>query len=811
MLAPLVPEMSVQDSQTTGFVDSNQGASVGVDVSPLDYELADAQTTADLASYMARPVRVMSFTWSQSDPIGYKLFNQPVWRLFADNASIKNKLTNYAFLRGNLKLKFVLNASPFLYGSMRAMYLPMQNFKAYGGTSSFPSSFLPNSQLPGVWLDPAHSEGAVMTCPFIWPRSFLRVGVASDFTNMGSISMTIYNQLASANGATSSVSVQCYAWMEDVVVAGPTLAPALQADEYGVGPISAPASAIAAASRKLGDVPYIGKFARATSIGASAVSKIATLFGYTDVPVISDTEPVRNSPFPQLATAKIGYVHEKLALDPKNELSVDPSIVGLNGEDELAISKFVQRESFLTNVTWSSSQAADTPLFTSVVTPQLGYVSGTTYDFTPMALLSTLFRNWRGDVIFRFRFIATPFHKGRVRISYDPYSADVQTTADTGPYVFNKIVDLGAETDVELRIPYQQALPWCYNNAQISASSWTTNTSPTLTLADTFQNGMLSLKVLTSLTGPTTTASVGIQVFVRGAENLEFANPAIGNFDMTPFALQSEEYQEHKPTEVMNMGTPGGVESHRELVNFGESVRSLRTLLRRKNLLDVVHIPAHTANTVGTFRINQTRFPPYYGYDPSGWNTAKGTIVPASNFSFNFALMSPWHLIANCFLAQRGSMNWSYNPHKGTTPITSRVSRYNYSFPGYSAGFQSGANTNTNIIEANYWKYSNSTCAGASLTHTHTTNGHSVSFPAYTPFKFQTTDPRECTNPTTGSRYDGGVYDTICVEFPFDSVNNPIAGFAVERYFGIGTDYSLHFFLCCPTLNYLNAATVVPV
>jgi hypothetical protein len=294
-----------------------------------------------------------------------------------------------------------------------------------------------------------------------------------------------------------------------------------------------------------------------------------------------------------------------------------------------------------------------------------------------MALLSTLFRNWRGDVIFRFRFIATPFHKGRVRISYDPYSADVQTTADTGPYVFNKIVDLGAETDVELRIPYQQALPWCYNNAQISASSWTTNTSPTLTLADTFQNGMLSLKVLTSLTGPTTTASVGIQVFVRGAENLEFANPAIGNFDMTPFALQSEEYQEHKPTEVMNMGTPGGVESHRELVNFGESVRSLRTLLRRKNLLDVVYIPAHTANTVGTFRINQTRFPPYYGYDPSGWNTAKGTVVPASNFSFNFTLMSPWHLIANCFLAQRGSMNWSYNPHKGTTPITSRVSRRN--------------------------------------------------------------------------------------------------------------------------------------
>lgn len=808
LLAPLVPDMTVEDSQTTGFIDSNVGAAVGTEVSPLDYELADAQTTADLASYMARPVRVLSFTWSQSDPVGYKLFNQPVWQFFAQNASIKNKLENYAFLRGNLKLKFVLNASPFLYGSMRAMYLPLQNFKAYGGTSSFPSSFLPNSQLPGVWLDPAHSEGAVLTCPFIWPRSFLRVGAIADFTNMGSISMTIYNQLASANGATSSVSVQVYAWMEDVVIAGPTLAPALQADEYGVGPVSAPASAIAAASRKLGDVPYIGKFAKATTIGASAVSKIATLFGFTDVPVISDTEPVRNSPFPQLATAKIGYVHEKLALDPKNELSIDPSIVGLNGEDELAIAKFVQRESFLTNVSWSSSQAADTPLFTSVVTPQLGYVSGTTYDFTPMALLSTLFRNWRGDVIFRFRFIATPFHKGRVRISYDPYSTSVQTAADTGPYVFNKIVDLGAETDVEVRIPYQQALPWCYNNTQISASSWSTSTAPTLTLTDTFHNGMLSLKVLTALTGPTTTANVGIQVFVRGAENLEFANPAVGNFDMTPFALQSEEYQERKPVETMDFGHQGAGESHRELVNFGETVRSLRTLMRRKNLLDTIQIPAPTANTAGVFRIVQTRFPAFYGYDSSGMNTAKGVLAPTSTFVFNFTLMSPWHLISNCFLAQRGSMNWTFNATKGNSALTSRISRYNYTFPGYTADFSSDINTNTNATEWAYWRNSTSTCAGASLTHTNTTNGHSVTLPAYTPFKFQTTDPRNTTNPSTGTRYDGNVYDTIMVEFPYDTTYNNIAGFTVERYFGIGADYSLHFFLCCPTLNYLNAATV---
>lgn len=813
LLAPTVPQMSIDEEQTTAFVDANPGREVGSSTSPLDYELADAQTTADLAAFLSRPVRILNTTWAQSDPVGFKVFASTVWTNFANNSSIARKITNFAFLRGTLKIKFVLNASPFLYGSMKAMYLPLSSFKGYGGSNAtFPNQLIPISQLPGVWLDPAHSEGAVLSCPFIFPRSFLRINSLADFNNMGTVSLTVYNPLASANGSTASVSVQAYAWMEDVVLAGPTLAGALQSDEYGVGPVSLPASAIAAASRKLGDVPIIGKFAKATSIGASAVSKIASLFGYTDVPVISDSMPVRSSPFPQLATAQIGYPFEKLALDPKNELSIDPAIAGLDGTDELAVTNFAQRESYLTGTSWTSASTVDAPLFTSRVTPQLGAIDGSVYNFTPMGLLSTLFRNWRGDVIFRFRFIATPFHKGRVRISYDPYAASVQTTGDTGPFVFNKIVDLGAETDVEFRIPYQQALPWCYNNSLIESTTWSTSSSPTVTLPDTFHNGMISLKVLTALSGPTTTSSVGIQVFVRGAENLEFANPSVGNYDLTPFALQSEEYQETRDVESMSMGKIGGSESHRELVNFGESVRSLRSLLRRKNMLDTVYIPPAAANTVGTFKINQTRFPLYYGYDPAGWNLAKGTNVPGSNFKFNFALTTPWHLLANCFLAQRGSMHWTFNPHKGNEAITSRISRYNYQFPGYSAAYEAGPNTNANIIEAGYWRNSTSTGAGSSLTHTHTSNGHSVSLPSYTPFKFQTTDQREMSSPSaTGPRYDGGVYDNIVVEFPYDSVNNSIDGFAVERYFSIGTDYSLHFFLCCPTLMYLPAASIVPV
>lgn len=798
------------EEQTTGFFDANAGTSVGVSASPLDYEMSDAQTAADLTSYLSRPVRIFTGSWAQSDPVG-QLGSLRPWYEFLNNASIKNKLTNYAFIRGNLKLKIVTNASPFLYGSVKAVYYPLRNFKASTATSNFPSKLVPLSQMPGVWITPAHSEGAEFTCPFVWPRSFLKVGLAADMNDMGELQLIIYNTLASANGANSSVTVQIYAWMEDVTLAGPTLAAALQADEYGVGVVSAPASAVAAVASKLSEVPVIGKFAKATEIGASAASNIAKLFGFTNVPVIEDTRPVRNSPFPQLASAEIGYPHEKLALDAKNELSIDPSIAGLGSEDELAISKFVQRESYLTGFSWASSASTDTPLFTSRVLPQLTYAVGNVIDFTPPSLAAVMFRNWRGDMIFRFKFIATPFHKGRVRISYDPYSSSVQTTGDTGPFVFNRIVDLGAETDVEFRVPYQQALPWCYTESDSRTQAWSTSSSPALTLTDTFHNGMLSMKVLTSLTGPTSTASVGVQVFVRGAENLEFSNPSIGRYDLTPYTLQSDEYYDSGVSMQDTMGSSVEASSHRALVNFGESVKSLRTLMRRHQLLDTVVAPTMSAIS-GVFYIAQTRFPAHYGYDPAGWNVAKGVVAPGSNFPFNFVNTTPWHLISNCFLAQRGSMNWTFNPSKASLGIVSRISRYNLTFQGYTNGYQGGPNTSPNVVEYNYWYNNSPSGAGQSLTHTNTTAGHAVTAPSYSPFKFQSTTPGLTTNPGSAgtSQYDGTVYDWLRIEYPCHSVDSSVSGITIDRYFGIGADYTLHFFMNCPTLTFLSAAVVVP-
>lgn len=818
LIAPPVEGMAMREHETTSFVDSAIGEDVGYASIANSVDTADAVTSAGLSEFLSRPVRIANLTWAQSDPVGVIATLSP-WNLFFNNASIKYKLNNFSFLRANLKVKFVINASPFLYGSMRACYQPLPAFKAstiVAGTAAgiSNSEFIPYSQQPGVWLKPQHSEGAEMTLPFFYPRAYLKAQVLQDFTDMGTLRMIIYNILRSANGATGqSVSVQVYAWAEDVVLAGPSVGLALQADEYGTGPVSGPASTVALVASKLRTIPVIGKFATATEMGAKAVAGIAKLFGFTNVPVIEPAMPYRPSAFPQMASPEIGFPVEKLTLDSKNELSIDPSILGLSSVDELAIGKFATKQSYLISSGWSTATAVDTPLFTAKVTPSMvvgTQTTGTLFQYTPLGVISELFRSWRGDIIFTFRFIASPFHKGRVRISYDPFNSGVQSTADTGPTTFNKILDLGQETEVDVRIPYQQALAWCYTYTDYNNLNFSTSTTPALAFTDTFDNGILSVKVLTQLTAPVATSAIEMQVFVRGADNIEFANPRSFQSSMTALTVQSEEYSEDRKGTSMDMGSSSEAPvNERSRLHFGESVGSLRVLLRRSNLIDAI-VPVPTASAIlGSWTLRQTRFPPYYGYDPAGWNSAKGTVVPASDFSFNFTKMVPWHYVANCFLAQRGSFHWHYN-WVGPQDVNMSVSRRTGSTTQAQL-YQAFVPGNSNQNAKAYLVHLEDTPAGTAIVNQKTNAGLSVSIPNYSVFKFESTDPLNSTAPvTTGGRYDGSAFEGVAFQINAQEPTDDLSTGTLVRYAAIGTDYNLHFFLNCPTLRYLPVVPIVP-
>ena len=244
------------------------------------------------------------------------------------------------------------------------------------------------------------------------------------------------------------------------------------------------------------------------------------MFGFTNVPVISDTAPYAPAAGPVLASTEQGFPVHKLTVDSKNELAVSPEATGLSHGDELVISKLAGHESIITTFDWSTSDLPNALLFTSRVTPRMYYSYGiannNVVDQTPMCMVASMFKYWRGDIIFRFNIIRSEYHRGRLLISFDPSgnsSVNVFNTSSTTTALYTAIVDLGETDNVEFRVPYQQALAYLTTR---TADTWDATDVPwrdvafNSTAVGSTCNGYISVRVLNELSAPVASAPVTI-------------------------------------------------------------------------------------------------------------------------------------------------------------------------------------------------------------------------------------------------------------------------------------------------------------
>ncbi len=808
--------------QTTVFSDEEAGLHEEIDFYSDPMSELGEQNVADLKDFLGRPVRIDTFTWNETDGPDTALKTINPWFLFFNESRIKNKLTNFAFIRCRLHIKILVNASPFYYGCMGVTYQPLQNFTPSTVYSTGQQALMPYSQRPIVWLYPQESQGAEMTLPFFNHRNWLDIDKAAAFTNMGELRYYPFTLLQSANGVVGQgVTIQTYAWAEEVHLSGATLSFALQStdfkvkDEYGLGPVSAPASAVAklAGQVKKWQLPYITKFATATQIGADAISGIAKIFGYTNVPIIEDIKPLRPSPFPMLASPEISFPVEKLTLDPKNELSIDPTIVGAPAEDPLAIANLIKRESFETRFDWTTTAAVDDLLYVSRVSPYRFRASGNTansvVDFTPMGMVARLFDSWRGDIIFRFKIVASPYHKGRLMVSFDPQgtaASNIVATANTTSAVYSAVVDLGESRDVEFRVPYVQATAFLQTSLSTAVSNQPYQTSGfAYNTVDDVDNGTLTVRVLTRLTAPVATAPVSILCFTRGAEEMEFANPRNGDTELTNYAVQSLDFTlEGQSNHSMGKPTPE-VDPRQFTVNFGEVVKSLRVLLHRANYVYSQADPLANGTMPTSMKSVFGKLPPYRGYDLNGIHTAAPTIGVGTK-PYNFVHDSVVQWILPAFIGYRGSGVWTFNCNNAAAMASVTITRdpagpmvwSDTTGTGYVVATKSGASS---YFSAQRQR----TQAGTALTNQLTQAGLSVLCPNYNYMRFNSTAPTNTTVAPVASSYntyDGSDKDTFDFELFGANANSNavrVSGVVVDKYWSAGPDFQPLFFLNVPS------------
>jgi hypothetical protein len=415
-----------------------------------------------------------------------------------------------------------------------------------------------------------------MVLPFLYDLEWLDITSASDLTNMGRIHLDSFTNLQNANSVSGQdVNITVYAWAENVTIAGLTTRLALQGDEYSSsGPISKPASAIARAAGMLENLPIIGSYMTSTRMAAETIGETAACFGYTKVPVIDNVTAFKNLPFHGLASADIGEPCEKLTVDSKNELTIDPTTISPVPGDPLSISQFVGRKSYLTQFTWTSVQAQDTLLWNCRVQPSLANITTATGQHvvspTPMWMLARCFEFWRGDIIFEFDIICSKYHRGRLKINWDPRGDPAELDTSTTE-IFTHIVDISHDTKCTIRVPFTQLYAYKPTDTGLTSAKYSTTALAALG-SNTFGNGTIGVTVLNEQTSPVTSADIQILVSVYGAENLEFAAPNRISPDIQFFTVQGSTLDDTKIDVISDFGAPSTTDKNLNLMYMGESI-----------------------------------------------------------------------------------------------------------------------------------------------------------------------------------------------------------------------------------------------
>ncbi len=808
----------------------------------------DSLQVASLKEFLARPVLAYTYSW---DETGFTDTTESPWLDFFSNPHIKKKLDNFAFMQANLKAKVVINASPFLYGALLVSYRPLPNFTCevpltqtstrFGADSTYNISCTPQSQTPHIILLPQNNMGGEIVMPWFYHKNWMNITSAADLTAMGTLYFQELVSLRSAtNAATFDITVSVYLMAENVQVTGSTSALAAQSgkrnkknnqadraapNEWSDKPVQKVASVVADIAGRLTTAPYIGPFAKATEMASNAIKGIATLFGWSNPPVIDNAMPMKNMPFHNLTTTGVSEPGATITIDAKNELSIDPRTVDLPPIDEMDLGYVCSKESLLTHFMWSDVDAKETTLFSALVQPNVnelsavtpGNINYTIYAAPPVSHVSHLFRFWRGDLIFRFKVICTQYHKGRLSISWDPLY-DIGTNTDIYTTSFNQVVDLAPDLDISIRIPYLQARQWLIVDKDLS-DAWsayrprygtTILRTPVTHITGTYNNGEIVVKVINELSGPEVDSEIAVLVFVKAADNFELALPeAPGDPTLSVLKPQSL-VRTNEKTALVSPSHSGANAPIQNLNYMGETVKSLRTLLRRQVLEQIVTFTDYTPS--GFFQelsFRFTKWPKSPGYNTFGPHLAQG-VTSTTGVAYSYTQQSPFAWTVSCYVGMRGAIRRTFNAdnmgnganivnsmrlwkRNSTNSTTGPLVNQRSIGTGLTAGTAYSTIASQMNLGADYSGFS-----GSALTNQWTQTGFQVELPHYYPTKFCATNPKNF--------YLGISEDYTNSEYYFVMMRlNGAAvatadNIALECYAGIGTDFNAFFFLNAPLI-----------
>lgn len=590
---------------------------------------------------------------------------------------IAKKLATYSRLRFTLNMRVLVNGLPQQFGSCMVSWQPLTRAMG-GGEGSYAPPLLARlypatvgsgydlcqlSQAPlAGMIYPQNNTELCFSQKFIYPLEWLDPTNATDY---GCLIFRTVQTLKTIQTSNTPVRITVLAWLTDVELSGSGF-------QYQSGTLEGMSH----------DLSRLGMHQTAAALGAAG--KVAKLIGCTNIP--SDQPITTTIPriMPDIGSSEARVPVDVHTASSTQQLDTEPELSGFETIDEMNIDYMCQRESYLGNS--SIAIGATGRVFSAYVSPILCQIQRVAAPFTHFRICNTMlsgvanhFQYWRGDIKFRIVAVASQYHRGKLRISYDPSPGSDSTTIRPEGLVKSVMLDLSEATEIEITVPFNNNRayaavptltdPLVFNDTDLMP--WAVGaTAPGRPYDNKFFNGLLMVDVLQPIAS-TSVQGIYLQIFVSGS-NMEFARPVISDTatvytNVEPFVYQSGEGSIEPLTQDSQVFLTET--SPEQTGKIGENIVSARELIH-KSMFFTVLVPPLTSGSTASRCIVWSKYPAIpahsgYCYNGLGYHTSAVTAG-----RWNYVADTFVTVFRNFYLAQRGCYRYKFMPRKTIENMT---------------------------------------------------------------------------------------------------------------------------------------------
>lgn len=514
-------EMNVEFVEQQPLVadDARLGYSVSTLPPNLERQMPDDNWLA--AKQLSKPVVIRQFQWSTTSAVGSELNNFDFPLVITENDSIHQEtLRMYSFFKFNWVLRFQLNGTKFHSGQLIVSWDPFS--QAGDSTAQYrPFNIVYATGLPNVLLNASSNEPVEITIPFVHPRNFLTTNSSRGFDLLGTIRVDVLNPLRAAEGSSDTLTVTTWLYADSPSVHVPIYRHDLRVPEIERAEASMDfvkslvgedvTNLVSDAGSTFGNL-VTGNFGGAIKSGGSALTGLAKVLGldYPSRPII---EQSHINPLGPMSPGKGVDMSYRLGTDPRGGcVPLTDRTGSIKNECDMDVIKKVPM--LFRQVVWNDSRATGSVLTYFPVTPNICAIDNAVGQNTYLSWFSNAFCFWRGALSYKFEWVSTQFHTGRVLIAFIPNFFETAPTLQQAYSCPNAVIDLQQSSVCHVTVPFTSPTLWKRTDATAVGGT------------DDQVVGFVYVYVLNPLVRPSNVAdTIEFNIYIQGEDDFEFAVP----------------------------------------------------------------------------------------------------------------------------------------------------------------------------------------------------------------------------------------------------------------------------------------------